>query len=317
MAAAELRHERIRGDGVELHVARAGEGPPVILLHGFPENWTSWTRQIDPLVAAGFSVMAPDLRGYNLSDRPPARGDYHLRHLVADVAALVRASGSPRAHIVGHDWGGLVAWTFAGVHPELTHKLAVLNAPHLENFLREVRRPPQMYRSWYVLLFRVPYLPEWLLSRNGFRAIRGVFNYGPARRGAFGKAKIDAYVEALAAPGALRAALDYYRALFSRDALEMGRKARVEADTLVIWGERDPALGLELLDGLRRVAPRACVYRIPDSGHWVQNEAPDEVNRALIDFLATETKHPAVAGWGTTPAVAGGGGLSATTGSRR
>ena len=143
-----------------------------------------------------------------------------------------------------------------------------------------------------MLLFRVPWLPEWLLSRDDFRALRNVFNYGPARRGAFGKAKIDAYVAALAAPGALKAALDYYRALFNRDALDMGRRSRVEAETLVIWGERDRALGLELLDGLQRVAPRACVYRIPDAGHWVQNEAPDEVNRVLVDFLGSGRPPP-------------------------
>lgn len=125
----EIRHERVQGHGVELHVARAGAGPPVILLHGFPENWRSWHRQIGPLAVAGFSVWAPDMRGFNLSERPAGREAYLLRHLVADVAALVRATGHPRAHVVGHDWGGIVAWTFAGAHPELLDKLVILNAP--------------------------------------------------------------------------------------------------------------------------------------------------------------------------------------------
>jgi pimeloyl-ACP methyl ester carboxylesterase len=285
MADPAIRHERIDADGLQLHVARAGDGPPVILLHGFPENWTSWRHQIAPLVAAGYSVMAPDLRGYGGSDRPSGRKAYHLRHLVADVAALVRASGYPRAHVAGHDWGGIIAWTFAGVHPELIDKLVVLNAPHLDIYLEKVRRPPQMFRSWYVLLFRLPWIAEWWLWRQDYWAVRYLFRYLPARRGAFSEVMIDGYVKALAAPGALTAALNYYRALFLRDAIVMGRRARVSAETLVIWGVRDPALGLELLQGLQRVAPRACSYRIPDAGHWVQNEAPEEVNGAILDFL--------------------------------
>jgi pimeloyl-ACP methyl ester carboxylesterase len=283
-----VRHERVQADGVELHVACAGAGPPVILLHGFPENWTSWRWQIEPLVTAGFSVIAADLRGYGGSDRPRGLAAYHLRHLVEDVACLVRWSGEPRAHIMGHDWGGIVAWTFAGVHPELTDKLIILNAPHLDIFLRHVRRPPQMLRSWYVLLFRVPALPEWLLSRNDFSAVRHMFRALPARKEAFSESTIAGYVGALAAPGALTAALNYYRALLAGDALAFGRRARVAAETLVIWGERDPALGLELLQGVTDVAPRACIHRIPDAGHWVQNEAPDEVNRATIEFLSRE-----------------------------
>ena len=292
----EIRHEEITGAGVKLHVARAGHGPPVILLHGFPENWTSWRRQFEPLVAAGFSVMAPDLRGYNLSERPAQRSAYHLRHLVADVAALVQASGHSRAHVIGHDWGGIIGWSFAAAHPAMLDRLAILNAPHLDIYLRAVRRPPQMLRSWYVLVFRLPWLPEWLLSAHDYRAVRDMFRYKPARRGAFTESKINDYVEALAKPGALTAALDYYREFFRRDALTMARSARTDAETLVIWGERDPALGLELLEGLHHVAPRACVYRIPDAGHWVQNEAPDEVNRVLVEFFTARAAPPPACG---------------------
>jgi epoxide hydrolase 4 len=177
----QLRHERMPGDGVSLHAVRAGAGPPVILLHGFPEHWISWRRQIAPLAEAGFSVIVPDLRGYNLSDRPAGRDAYYLRHLVADVRALVRTSGAPQAHIVGHDWGGVIAWAFAWMHPELTKSLVVLNAPHLDLYLHKVWRPPQMLRSWYVLLFRIPRLPEWLLSRRGHRLVREILRRTPAR----------------------------------------------------------------------------------------------------------------------------------------
>jgi epoxide hydrolase 4 len=282
----ELRHERMSGDGVSLHVVRAGAGPPVILLHGFPEHWVSWRRQIAPLVAAGFSVIVPDLRGYNLSDRPADSDAYHLRHLVADVRALVEASGYRHADIVGHDWGGVIAWTFAGLHPELTRRLVILNAPHLALYLEKVRRPRQMLRSSYVLLFQIPRLPEWLLSVGNYRLLREIFRRSPERKGAFSEADIDGYVEALSPPGALKAALDYYRALARRDALAMGRATRVTSPTLVIWGERDPALDVGLLEGLDRVAANVTVYRLPDAGHWVQNEAPDEVNRVLTSFLA-------------------------------
>jgi epoxide hydrolase 4 len=282
----EIRHERIAADGVELHVARAGAGPPVILLHGFPEHWRSWKHQIPALVSAGFSVLAPDLRGYNESDRPAERNAYHLRHLVADVAALVRATGRARAHIVGHDWGGILAWAFAGANPDLLDKLAILNAPHLRLYTEQVRRlSRQTLRAWYLLFFRIPLIAERTLAARDFGAVRDMFRRLP-KQPAFTEEEIDAYVAALARPGALTAALNWYREnLASPDAQQLARSAYVRGETLVIWGEHDPALGIELLDGLERVAPRVRVHRIPYAAHWVQNEAPDEVNRVLIDFL--------------------------------
>jgi epoxide hydrolase 4 len=280
-----IRHERIRADGVDLHVAVAGVGPPVILLHGFPENWTSWRRQFTPLVDAGFSVWAPDMRGYNESDRPPERQAYHLRHLVADVASIVRATGHGRAHVVGHDWGGVVAWTFAGYYPDLLDKLVILNAPHMDIFLDKVRRPPQMFRSAYVLFFQVSGLAEWTLSAWNYRLLRESFPRLSRRSDAFSDADIDHYVRGLSAPGALTAALNYYRENLRPEPLAHARRARVDAVTLVIWGDRDPALGVELLDGLHTVAANARVHHIADAGHWVQNEAPDEVNRVMVEFL--------------------------------
>jgi pimeloyl-ACP methyl ester carboxylesterase len=283
---SEIRHERIRGDGVVLHVARAGHGPPVILLHGFPENWRTWKHQIPALTAAGFAVLAPDLRGYNESDRPPHSKAYHLKHLVADIAALVRATGHERAHVVGHDWGGILAWTFAGAHPELLDRLVILNAPHLDIYRRLARGPSrQLLRSWYVLLFRIPRLSEWALSARNFHLIRDLFRVQPFKP-AFSEEETEAYIQALAKPGALTAALNWYRANAAPDAVALARSARVDAPTLVIWGARDRSLGIELLDGLERVAPRVRVHRIADASHWVQNESPDEVNRVLVEFLS-------------------------------
>jgi pimeloyl-ACP methyl ester carboxylesterase len=286
MAISQLRHERILCDGVSLYVARAGHGPPVILLHGFPEDWRSWKHQIPALASAGFSVLAPDLRGYHKSDRPAHRAAYHLKHLVADTVALVRATGQPRAHIVGHDWGGIVAWTFAGAHPELIDRLVILNAPHLDIYLTYVGRPSRQWlRSWYAPLFRLPRLPEWALSARNFHVLRDMFGRRPEQP-AFSREDIDGYIDALSQPGALTAALNWYRENAAPDAVQLARSARVAAPTLVIWGERDPTLGVELLNGLERVAPLVRIHRIAHASHWVQNEAPDEVNRVMIDFLS-------------------------------
>lgn len=286
MSDVRIDHRRVRGAGIELQVATLGDGTPVVLLHGFPENWRSWRHQMPALAAAGFAAWAPDLRGYNRSERPPRRADYHLRLLVDDVAAVVRATGHQRAHVVGHDWGGIVAWSFAGAHPELVARLVIMNAPHLRVFARQVRRPPQLFRSWYVLLFQLPGLAERLLSARDFATLRHMFGRMPANRAAFPPDEIERYVDAMRPPGALTAALNYYRALAREPGgATLAIRARSAADTLVIWGSRDPALGEALLEGLERHAPRLTIHRIATASHWVQNEAAQEVNRVLLDFL--------------------------------
>ena len=283
--AVEIRHEWVQGDGVRLRVARAGEGPPVVLLHGFPEDSRTWKHQIAALVASGHSVAVPDQRGYLESDRPTDAGAYLMKHLVADVAAVVRSTGHGTAHVVGHDWGGVVAWTFAATHPQLLEKLVILNAPHPELYRRELGKSRQALRAWYVLLFRIPRLSEWLLSARDFKAVRDLFGKRPAKP-AFTQEEIDGYVDALSRPGALTAALRWYRDNASAEAQRASRPVRTQAPTLVIWGMRDSALVPELLDGLDEVAPNVRIHRIAAASHWVQNEAPDEVNRAIIDFLA-------------------------------
>lgn len=286
MDESRLRHERVEGaGGVALHVVRAGEGPLVVLLHGFPEHWISWRHQIGALTEAGFSVAVPDLRGYNLSDRPAARDAYHLQLLVDDVAAVIRTTGHTRAHIVGHDWGGIIAWTFAGVHGEMLDRLVIMNAPHMRLFVKVARRNVrQLMRAWYILFFRLPRLPERALAAGNYAAVRRMFKESPARRGTFSDDDIDRYIEALRRPGALSAGLNYYRAN-SGSGARLAVSARSAAETLVIWGEKDPALVVELLEGLERVASRVRVHRLPNASHWVQNEAPEEVNRVLIGFL--------------------------------
>src|SRR5438552_1400803 len=283
--AALIRHERIPADGVRLHVVGAGEGHPVVLLHGFPENWRSWRHQIGPLAEAGYAVRAPDLRGYNESDIPRERSAYALRHLVDDVTAIVRTAGSGPAHVVGHDWGGVIAWIVAAEYPELVDRLVILNAPHPDLYFRALRRPAQLWRSSYVLVFQMRPVAEWLLSAADFFLIRQMFTRAAGRPGVYAKAEIDAYVAGLSRDGALTAALNYYRANFRWATRRLGHLAAIRAPTLVIWGEQDPALGVELLDGLDQVVPGLEVHRISTAGHWVQNEAPGEVNRILLSFL--------------------------------
>jgi len=282
---AGITQRCIRGDGLDLQVTIAGDGPPVILLHGFPENAHSWRHQLPALAEAGYAAWAPNLRGYPPSDISPRRGAYALPRLVADVAALVAATGHPRATVVGHDWGGIIAWAFAAAHPRMLERLVILNAPHMGIYTDKVWHTSQLVRSAYVGLFQLPFLPEQLLSAGDFFLLRQMFRAFPAHDRAFSDADIAAYVDCLAQPGALTAALDYYRANFLPDAMSLARHASTDVPVLVIWGEQDPALGSFLLDGLDRFASDLRIERLPHAGHWVQNEAPAEVNRLLLRFL--------------------------------
>lgn len=286
-SAYATRTLRIPGDGLELHVEVTGEGPPVILLHGFPESGHSWRRQVPALAAAGYAAWVPNLRGYPPSGVSAKQSAYHMRRLVGDVMGVVAATGAPRASVVGHDWGGIIAWAFAGACPALLDKLVILNAPHMQIYREKVWRTSQVFRSLYAGFFQLPVLPERALAANDFAIVRRMFRTMPAQKNSFSERDIDAYVKLLAQPGALKAALDYYRENFRSDGFAMAASARTEAPTLVIWGEQDPALGVFLLEGVERFAPRVKVHRIPGAAHWVQNEAPDEVNRVLLDFLAT------------------------------
>jgi pimeloyl-ACP methyl ester carboxylesterase len=276
---------RVPGDGLELHVEVTGEGSPVILLHGFPESGHSWRRQVGPLAAAGYAAWVPNLRGYPPSAVSPRQADYHLRHLAADVAAIVKASGHARAHVVGHDWGGIIAWTFAGLYPALLDKLVILNAPHMAIYSSRVWRSSQLLRSLYAVFFQLPWLPEAAIAAGDYRMMRQMFARMPLQKTAFGPGDIRRYVDCLSRPGALKAALDYYRENMRSDGMALAASVHTDAATLVIWGDHDPALGVFLLEGLPRYATNLRIRRIGKASHWVQNEAPAEVNQALLRFL--------------------------------
>jgi pimeloyl-ACP methyl ester carboxylesterase len=284
-AAAGWAHGDAVVNGVRLHYVEAGAGPLVVLLHGFPEFWYSWRRQIGPLAAAGFRVWAPDLRGYNLSAKPPGLAAYRPEVLAADVAALIEHAGEQSAHIIGHDWGGVLAWLLPVYHPDRVRKRVILNAPHPAALRRELRRGVgQLLRSWYVFFFQLPLLPEWVMRAGDFFLLRRMLRRQPVRPGAFTDADMAAYRAALARPGALTAALNWYRAGFRR-----GRRPEEErpcpTPTLVLWGERDSYLSARLTEGLERWAPNVRVERRPDASHWVQNDAPEWVNERVVEFL--------------------------------
>jgi pimeloyl-ACP methyl ester carboxylesterase len=269
-------------NGVRLHCVVEGEGPLVFLLHGFPETSHAWRKQM-PTLATRFRVVAPDLRGYGGSDKPVGIAAYRTAVIADDIAALVRAFGAERAHIVGHDWGGAVAWTLAMLHPEAVDRLAVLNCPHPAVMKRALRSSwTQMRRSWYIFAFQLPWLPEWALGREGAQAIKDALRRS-SKPGTFSEADLDEYARAFSAPGAVGAALNYYRAAVRSSV----PSAKIKAPTLLIWGEDDVALGIELTRGMDDLfAIKLRVEYVPDTSHWVMEERPEVVNRLLLDFLA-------------------------------
>ncbi|MBC7910815.1 MAG: alpha/beta hydrolase, partial [Pyrinomonadaceae bacterium] len=288
-----IQHGYAQIGGVRLHYAQYGSGERlVVLLHGFPECWYSWRHQ---LVALGqhYTVVAPDMRGYNLSDKPPRVEDYRLDLLADDVTGLIRHLGRKEAAIVGHDWGAGVAWAVASKHPEYVWRLAALQVPPLAVWLKNMTLK-QALRSWYMLFFQIPRLPEWLISRNDFEAIDRMFAQTVMRPGTITQEDIAVYKKALREPGALTAGINYYRAnFFSRffprgDKQKNAGKQMIRVPTLFIFGERDHAIVPETVRGVGEYidAPYREV-RLATAGHWVQQEAHAAVTAALISFFGT------------------------------
>lgn len=274
-------HQEAIVNGIRLHWVEAGEGPLVVLLHGFPEFWYSWRHQI-PALAKRFRVVAPDLRGYNLSEKPGV--GYDIETLTSDVLELIHTVGEQRAVIVGHDWGGVIAWAFAARFPEATSKLVIMNAPHPKRFQRALTSGPrQLLRSSYVFFFQLPGLPELMLGANRCWALARAMRRSAKNEDAFSDEDLQRYREAMSRPGALTAALDYYRAIF-RTRRQTQDYGDVQAPTLVLWGEHDRALGRELAEGLEEWVPDVTVHFL-ECGHWTQQERPEEVNGYLEQFL--------------------------------
>jgi pimeloyl-ACP methyl ester carboxylesterase len=276
-----VRVERVPCGEVSLEVAQAGAGKPIVFLHGFPEAWISWRHQMTAFAAAGRTAIAPNLRGYGNSDKPARTSDYRLGKLAADIAGLASALGHDSIDLVGHDWGGIIAYDVAARYPALVRKLAICNAPHIRVMMRALLTDSeQRRRSWYVFAFQLPGMPERAILKPDFleRVIRRTAAH-PERFDDESLAAIQAVVQS---PGTPRAAVSYYRAArvpsFSR--------AIVQAQTLVIWGEKDHALGTALLEGIDKYVRHTRIRRVADAGHFVQQDAPEEVTKALLQFFS-------------------------------
>jgi len=279
----EIAHRTVDLGEVRLHCAEMGRGPLVLLLHGFPECWVSWRNQLPALAGAGFRAVAPDLRGYGRSDKPRGLDAYRVEVLARDVARLVEALGAERARVVGHDWGGAVAWFFAMWHPERLERLSILNAPHPARYSRAMKRPRQFLRSSYILFFQLPWLPEAALRAGGFALLRRLFRRDPARPGAYSEEDIEEIVDCARRPDALRGMLAWYRAMMRRPTHT--RWQRIDRPVQVIWGEKDRYLGREIAQPSREWVPDLRFTAIPEASHWVQADAPEKVNELLLDFL--------------------------------
>jgi len=281
-----VRFSSIQTNRICLHVAEAGppDGPLVFLLHGFPEFWYSWRNQIPPLSARGFRIIAPDQRGYNLSDKPTGVASYDLDHLSADIIGLADHFGRETFAVVGHDWGASVGWWLAGQHPNRVERLAVLNAPHPAVWLEAMRsNPAQKRKSSYVRLFQVPYLPEFLIGLNRSKALSKGFR-DSARAEAFTDTDLKEYRRAWSHHGALTAMINYYRALL-RKPFAPAAEYRISCPTLIIWGKRDAYAVPELAPASMRICDNGRIVWLDQSTHWVQHDEPDRVTSLLSEFL--------------------------------
>lgn len=271
-------------NGVRLHYAEVGRGsgPLVMLLHGFPQCWYTW-HSIMPRMATRFHLVAPDLRGYNWSDKPEGVSAYTLDKVGADIAALVEALGETNAHIVGHDWGGSVAWHMGIYHPERVDRLVVVNAPHPGAYARELRTPGQLLRSWYVFFFQLPLLSEAVLRLT----VRRSMSNTAAVPGAFPGEALDVYENAVSQPGAATAMLNYYRAAVRSAPAQLQKTTpTITAPTLLLWGMKDRFLSPRLTEGLEEWVPNLRVRRVEESGHWLPEEMPGLVSDELLSFLS-------------------------------
>jgi pimeloyl-ACP methyl ester carboxylesterase len=293
-----IAHEFVQANGLRFHVATCGSGDRLALcLHGFPECWYSWRHQMPLLARLGYRVWAPDLRGYGETDRPPRVQDYAIERLMDDVAGLIDAAGARSTLLLAHDWGGIVAWYFAMRRLRPLDRLVMMNLPHPAPMERELRRWRQLRRSWYVLLFQVPRLPEALFRMRNYRVVGDAFLNSAIDKTRFPPEVLQVYRDNAARPGALTAMLNYYRALVRGRGADRQRALGyppIEVPTLLIWGEEDIALCKESTYGTERYVPNLTLRYLPRVSHWVQQEAPETVN-AMLEAWLTDRPVPEAA----------------------
>ena len=288
---SEITTRTIEANGLRFAIDEAGEGDNVaLLLHGFPESRYSWREQLPALARLGWRAVAPDLRGYGGSSRPAGKSAYLIDNLVADTAAMFDVLGARRRLLLAHDWGAMIAWVFAIEKVRPLDGLVIMNVPHPAVFAEVLRRPSKQWaRSWYVAFFQIPWLPEAALTAGRARAIGRAFRGMAVDKSRFPDAVLDHYRDNAMAPGAVTAMVNYYRANASQmSRWGSGKVARIETPTLMIWGEEDAALGIELTEGYGPYVADFTLNRLPGVSHWVQQEAPEAVNARLEAWLAAK-----------------------------
>ena len=285
LLGSEVREGYAEVGDVRLHYVEAGEGPLIVLLHGFPEFWYGWRLQIAPLAAAGFRVVAPDMRGYNLSSRPEGVHAYDTDHLTADIRGLIQERGAQSALLVGHDWGGSVAWATAMKYPEVVDRLAILNAAHPRKLSQGLHHPGQLRKSWYFFFFDLPELPEVVVQANRWHFFRHFLH---AANPPYTPEEMDRYIEAWSQPGAAAGMINYYRSSVRQSPKDAEAALRpISAHTLVIWGQRDSYLGPELAEPEHDDVPNLDrVERLDDASHWVHHDEAERVTQLLSGFFA-------------------------------
>jgi epoxide hydrolase 4 len=282
----KINFEYAQIGGVRLHYATAGNGPKLILLlHGFPEFWYSWRHQIADL-SDEYTVVAPDMRGYNLSDKPENVADYEIDKLVDDAVGLILQTGRERAFVVGHDWGAAVAWALAAKHPEYVEKLVALQVPP-PPVMKQNQSFRQFLASWYMFFFQIPFLPEWLLSLDDHRALAEGLRKSTAEPDVFTAEEIAEYKKSWSEPNTISSGLNYYRAnVLKRIFSKPDPDYRIKVPTLFIFGEQDTAILPETVEGIGEfIDAEYEEIRIPTSGHWVQQEAAPVVTDSIREFI--------------------------------
>jgi pimeloyl-ACP methyl ester carboxylesterase len=280
-----LKHEFTDTNGIRMHYVTQGKGRLIVLLHGFPEFWYSWRFQI-PALSKQFKVVAPDLRGYNETDKPEGVENYKVNTLIKDVLGLVNNFNEEKAIIVGHDWGGALAWEFARCFPEKTEKIIILNCPPITILQDEiVTNKKQARRSQYIIFFQTLDIPEQTLSASNYAMLKSTYKDMAIKKEVWDDETLNKYVEALKLPS-LSCGINYYRASYKYPIRAKQRKLKVKCPTLVIWGEQDKALGKELTNHFPSIVegPYSIKY-IPSAGHWVQVEEHELVNKFILEFL--------------------------------
>lgn len=282
-----IEHHYAALPGVRLHFASAGpaDGPPVLLLHGFPEFWYGWRHQIPALAASGYRVIAPDQRGYNRSDKPAGWRHYDLDNLAGDVLALMDHLGYETVRLVGHDWGAAVAWWLAIHHPQHIRRLAILNVPHPRVMAQNMRRNPrQLIKSWYIFFFQIPWLPEFLLGMGDGAGLASLLRRS-GLPGSFRDADIEMYRAAWRWPGALSGMLNWYRAA-GRRANQSMPAGMINIPTMILWGVQDVALSVDMAEQSAAYCADVKLELFPQASHWLQHDEAAAVNQRLLAFFA-------------------------------